>query len=37
VRWTLRDNGYEAWSEVQDTHDKDLWATMFRVRMTKSS
>jgi hypothetical protein len=34
VRWTLEDNGYEAWSEAQD---KGAWATMFKVRMRKSS
>ena len=36
VHWALQGDGYEAWSEVQDTHDKDTWATMFRVRMAKS-
>ena len=34
VRWTLASDGYEAWSEAQD---KGAWATMFRVRMVKSS
>ena len=34
VRWTVMPDGYEAWSEAQD---KGAWATMFRVRMVKSS
>jgi len=34
VRWTLMADGYEAWSEAQD---KGAWATMFKVRMLKSS
>jgi len=34
VRWTLGNDGYEAWSEAQD---KGAWTTMFKVRMSKSS
>jgi hypothetical protein len=34
VRWTLQGNGYEAWSEAQDNGG---WATMFKVRMSRSS
>lgn len=34
VRWTLAQDGYEAWSEMQD---KGAWTTMFRVRMARAS
>jgi len=34
VRWTLQDDGYEAWSEMQNNG---AWTTMFRVRMMESS
>ena len=34
VKWTLQGDGYEAWSEMQN---KDKWATMFKVKMAKSS
>jgi hypothetical protein len=34
VRWTLQGDSYEAWSEMQD---KGAWATMFKVKMAKSS
>lgn len=34
VRWTLAQDGYEAWSEMQE---KGTWTTMFRVRMARAS
>jgi hypothetical protein len=34
VRWTITPDGYEAWSEMQS---RDTWATMFKVRMARSS